>query len=923
MKNADNEEAISKNSIFSVEFDPAFQELSIHSIAVWRDGERLDKLNFDGINLLQRETQLENLIYDGRWTASLILDDIRKGDILDYSYSIKGTNPALSNHFSHQFWLEWDVPVLHHYYRLLWPHDRELNVTPVNTSVKIKQSEYSSYTSYVLDLNSTPAIQLDSDTPDWYLPWARVNFSDVSNWGDVVRWALPKYRMELSQSAELTSLVAIIRANNITEKQQVAAVLEYVQNEIRYQGIEIGTSGFQPHPPEVTLKRRYGDCKDKTTLFLAMLRLLDISAYPALVNTSSGKTLNIDAPRVNAFDHVIARVTIDGRHYWLDPTISNQYGGLDKIYQPDYGFALVLVEGGTDLVLMQQEQSGHSLHIKEEFDLRSSIDQAQKYSVYSTYSGAKARDYRRQLNSSGKMQMIKNYLEYYSDYYPTIEADSDVRIQDDKTSGDLYVEEHYNIMNFWEDDKENKRWLGHFYSNLLYPYIRIPDTRRRTSPLSLQHPVDIEQKITVLLSGKWNLSDEDKHVSSPYFDYEKIVRFFPDENKLVLKYEYKSITDYVPVEDIDEYIVSIEEVKKDLDFSFFTYYESNAKLISDTSDQPVTDEESGVTEDQAMAVIVGVFVLMLIYVHVEYRFNQRNAPADADDVPYYPVSSFKFLVLSLISLGLYFVFWFYKNWEYVKYRERSTILPWGRAVFCTFWYYSLYKSIEKDPRFSETSLKVANGSVILILAIMFFIGNLISSIESIYSYIGLLASIIIALPLVERINTFTRHDNEHYIFNSRWRPRHIVIGLFFGTIVAYSVALETYLIPTNSVISGSDIWEHDVNYMRRIEVIEPGEDIEYFYSSGFLSNRTDGNGFTQSRVFSYWKNDSTQNFQKETAMFSEISDIVYTYNKDDNEDTIAKIVRSDGSYFLLFIAPENSKGRVFTNRLNEVWRQHK
>ncbi|UUZ53095.1 transglutaminase domain-containing protein [Massilia sp. H-1] len=105
---------------------------------------------------------------------------------------------------------------------------------------------------------------------------------------------------------------------------QTEAALHWVQNEIRYFSLSIGENAQRPHAPDVVLKRRYGDCKDKSYLLISLLRELGVTARPVL--------LSADAPRVNAkllatstwFNHVIVQITLDGRDYYVDPTRSNQ-----------------------------------------------------------------------------------------------------------------------------------------------------------------------------------------------------------------------------------------------------------------------------------------------------------------------------------------------------------------------------------------------------------------------------------------------------------------------------------------------------------------------------------------------------------------------------------------------------------------------
>jgi hypothetical protein len=78
-------------------FDPSFEQLTIHAIRVWREGKATDKLAGAKISVLQRETELEYRIYDGSKTVSVVLEDLRVGDVVEYAYSRRGINPVFGN----------------------------------------------------------------------------------------------------------------------------------------------------------------------------------------------------------------------------------------------------------------------------------------------------------------------------------------------------------------------------------------------------------------------------------------------------------------------------------------------------------------------------------------------------------------------------------------------------------------------------------------------------------------------------------------------------------------------------------------------------------------------------------------------------------------------------------------------------------
>jgi hypothetical protein len=62
---------------------------------------------------------------------------------------------------------------------------------------------------------------------------------------------------------------------------------------------------------------------------------------------------------------------------------------------------------------------------------------------------------------------------------------------------------------------------------------------------------------------------------------------------------------------------------------------------------------------------------------------------------FYPLGLLKLSVLSLVTLGLYQFYWFYKNWKYVKLEGHQKISPVARAIFSIFYFFALLKAVKK------------------------------------------------------------------------------------------------------------------------------------------------------------------------------------------------------------------------------------
>lgn len=93
-----------------------------------------------------------------------------------------------------------------------------------------------------------------------------------------------------------------------------------MQDKISYLANGMAGGNYLPQSPQETWDYRYGDCKAKTYLLLAMLRDLGIDGEAALVRSNGGDAVAELLPMASSFDHVIVRARIAGRNYWLDGT---------------------------------------------------------------------------------------------------------------------------------------------------------------------------------------------------------------------------------------------------------------------------------------------------------------------------------------------------------------------------------------------------------------------------------------------------------------------------------------------------------------------------------------------------------------------------------------------------------------------------
>lgn len=95
-----------------------------------------------------------------------------------------------------------------------------------------------------------------------------------------------------------------------SKRERLEALHRFVARDIRYLGLEQEEGAYIPRTATHTLERGYGDCKDKTVLFLDLAKMAGLDAWPVLVATlrSDPKALLAAAP--GYFNHMIACVDV-------------------------------------------------------------------------------------------------------------------------------------------------------------------------------------------------------------------------------------------------------------------------------------------------------------------------------------------------------------------------------------------------------------------------------------------------------------------------------------------------------------------------------------------------------------------------------------------------------------------------------------
>jgi hypothetical protein len=336
-------------SDISADYDPSYQKIHFHEINRFRNGEKTNELLNHDIKVIQRETEMDRYLYDGELTAYVNLEDMREGDIIEYSYSIQGFNPIYKNNYFKTVYLEYNDPVKEIFRRIIVPKNKHLNFLYPSGNLQPEISENFDNKEYIWCNKNVKANLYDNNTPTWFNNDLRVDISTLNNWNEVVKLVLPNYFVAESEMNKLKNQANSIFLSDNKDSTYIS-IIRFVQDKIRYLGFESGISAYKPIQPATVLEKRYADCKAKSLLLCSLLKIYNIDAFPVLVNSNKIELKNEQMPSPNAFNHTIVQINFKNTVFYVDPTLSDQGGNGVNYFIPNYGYGLVLSDNSTDLV---------------------------------------------------------------------------------------------------------------------------------------------------------------------------------------------------------------------------------------------------------------------------------------------------------------------------------------------------------------------------------------------------------------------------------------------------------------------------------------------------------------------------------------------------------------------------------------------
>ena len=374
----DNPQMLQGIGTLTASWLPDKGDLTIHAIDILRAGEDIDVLAGGAkFEVLRRETMLEQRMLDGSRTATLSVPGLRVGDILRLRYTITSSDQALDKEVQAVAPLP-TKPFEANFGRVMvsWPADSNVEWKALGDYEVPEPVTKGGYSTLVVELPLPESDPVPDDAPVRYRMGPMLQAGTFDGWQEVSSVMAPLYATQrtIAPGSPIAQQLSTIEMAHEGQLERAVAALRVVQDEVAYQLNGMDGGNYIPQSPAQTWEIRYGDCKAKTLLLLAMLREMGIEAEAVTVASLTGDLVPTMLPMPAAFDHVIVRATIEGTDYWLDGT--NTGASMAIVGEvPPFHYALPIREQGAELIAMEQRpQTAWDKEAHITFDQRAGLD---------------------------------------------------------------------------------------------------------------------------------------------------------------------------------------------------------------------------------------------------------------------------------------------------------------------------------------------------------------------------------------------------------------------------------------------------------------------------------------------------------------------------------------------------------------------
>jgi len=295
----------------------------------------------------------------------VFMPDTHAGCLVEIAYRTRHLLDTGLPDFSEELPVQLDVPVLKTDLQLQVPPSNKVHYKLRNSGAKPVETTVDGMRTLTWSLQDLAAFEPLPFDPPVRDTLVALDISSLDSWDAFAVWTRRLLQGSDLQDASVKAKAAELAAGATTRVEKIRKTYEFV-SALRYVAIEFGVNGIRPRTPAVVLQNRYGDCKDKANLLIALLSDMGVDARFSVLNR--GSSTDVDFPSWQ-FNHAIAYVpkapaSGQPEDLWLDttdstapfPTLSPGDIGRDAlVFEKDSVHFLTIAAPGKNVTDVQED----------------------------------------------------------------------------------------------------------------------------------------------------------------------------------------------------------------------------------------------------------------------------------------------------------------------------------------------------------------------------------------------------------------------------------------------------------------------------------------------------------------------------------------------------------------------------------------
>jgi len=310
-------------------YDVAYETVIVQRVEVLKPNGKIVAVDLGAQSREATETsQMAMNIYDPNMkTLRVSVPGVEIGDMVHYVVQKTVRKARVPNTWTGITVLEGSMPMRHAVYEVLAPAQRPLAhavvKNAVSNTVTFTKKQAPGVVTYRWEAGNVPRMYDEPGMPG-ITAVQHVLASTIPDWKALSRWYYKLSEPRIAAvTPEMSNMVTKLVGTTTDPRKKIEKIFKHVSQKVRYMGIttEAEAPGYEPHDVSVTFDNKYGVCRDKAALLVAMLRMAGFKAYPTLIHYDWKKDPVIPEPY---FNHAITCAELPGgEHILMDPTDEN------------------------------------------------------------------------------------------------------------------------------------------------------------------------------------------------------------------------------------------------------------------------------------------------------------------------------------------------------------------------------------------------------------------------------------------------------------------------------------------------------------------------------------------------------------------------------------------------------------------------